>query len=89
MSRDPEDPAHVCGDGVVIDDAPPSEGRVAVENADNGFLGNRGHVLVTWSGFSDVETEVTLLPDDVTLNFSVALGKRLRLFYLSLKYEQD
>jgi hypothetical protein len=68
-------PVQVCGDGVVIDDEPPSPGTVAIDNAVNGFLGNRGHVLVTWSGFSDVEREVSYLPDDVTVSYSVALGR--------------
>lgn len=68
--------AQVCGDGVVIDDDPPARGTVTIDNAVNSFLSNRGHMLVTWSGFSDVETEVTYLPDDATLNYTVALGKR-------------
>lgn len=66
----------VCGDGVVVDDSPPVKGSVAVGNADGGFLADRGHVLVTWSGFSDVEMEVSSLPDDVTFNYSVGLGMK-------------
>lgn len=66
----------VCGDGVVIDDSPPVKGSVAIGNADGGFLADRGHVLVTWSGFSDVETEASFLPGDITFNYSVALGKK-------------
>jgi hypothetical protein len=81
-SRPLEGVVQVCGDGVVIDDTPPSEGMVAIDNADNGFLDYRGHVLVTWSGFSDVETEVTYLPDDVTLNYSVALGEHIQQGFL-------
>ncbi|XP_070204014.1 uncharacterized protein [Littorina saxatilis] len=64
----------LCGDGVVIDDTPPVKGSVTIDNANAGFLANGERVLVTWSGFADVETEVSVLPDDVTLNFSVALG---------------
>jgi hypothetical protein len=69
------EPVQVCGDGVVIDDDAPSPGTVAIDNAVSGFLGNRGHALVTWSGFSDVEREVTDLPDDVTVSYTVALGR--------------
>lgn len=65
----------VCGDGVVIDDSSPVAGTVSVGNAAGGYLADYGHVMVTWSGFSDVETIARgLLPDDVTLNYSVSLG---------------
>ena len=69
----------ICGDGVVIDDDPPVEGSVAIDSADSGYLGSGHRVLVTWSGFSDVETKVRYLPDVVTFNYSVALGKLLWL----------
>ncbi|KAK7496778.1 hypothetical protein BaRGS_00011987, partial [Batillaria attramentaria] len=62
----------VCGDGVVIDDSPPEGGTVIIGNANNGYVVD--NVVVTWSGFSDVETRVSYLPDEVTLNYSVALG---------------
>ncbi|KAK7493739.1 hypothetical protein BaRGS_00015068, partial [Batillaria attramentaria] len=64
----------VCGDGVVIDDTPPATGSVTISNAHSGFLADGGHVLVTWTGFSDVETAVTNLPDESTVKYSVALG---------------
>ena len=66
----------VCGDGVAIDDTPPTKGSVVICNANGGFLADGDHVLVTWSGFADVETDVTFLPDDVTFHYSVALGKK-------------
>ncbi|KAL8573303.1 hypothetical protein ACOMHN_032765 [Nucella lapillus] len=65
---------YVCGDGVVIDDVPPVKGSVAIGNADSGYLAGSSHVMVTWSGFSDVETDIAILGDSVTLNYSVALG---------------
>ncbi|KAK7493722.1 hypothetical protein BaRGS_00015051, partial [Batillaria attramentaria] len=64
----------VCGDGVVIDDAPPVGGSVAISNFGSGYLADMGHVQVTWQGFSDVETMATNIPDIVTLKYSVALG---------------
>ncbi|KAK7496776.1 hypothetical protein BaRGS_00011985 [Batillaria attramentaria] len=62
----------LCGDGVVIDDSPPEGGTVVIGNANNGYVVD--NVVVTWSGFSDVETRVSYVPDEVTLNYSVALG---------------
>lgn len=64
----------VCGNGVVIDDSSPVAGTVSIGNAANGYLADNGHVLVTWTGFSDVETKARHLPNDVTLNYSVSLG---------------
>ncbi|KAK7101794.1 hypothetical protein V1264_020121 [Littorina saxatilis] len=64
----------VCGDGVVIDDSPPVAGTAVIGNAVSAFLGGEHRVLVSWTGFSDVENQVSNLPDDVTINYSVALG---------------
>ena len=64
----------VCGDGVVIDDSSPVGGTVSISNAAFGYLADDGHVLVTWTGFSVVETTAHHLPYDVTLNYSVSLG---------------
>nr|KAG5707970.1 hypothetical protein BaRGS_025108 [Batillaria attramentaria] len=64
----------VCGNGFVVDDDPPLPGTVVISNANSGYLAYRGRVLVTWSGFSDVEKDVTDLPFQTTLNYSVALG---------------
>jgi hypothetical protein len=70
----------VCGDGVVIDDESPVGGTVTIRNADSGFLANHETVTVTWSGFSDVENDVTTnLLDDTTMSFSVALGGTILL----------
>ncbi|KAK7483107.1 hypothetical protein BaRGS_00025675, partial [Batillaria attramentaria] len=69
------EPSDVCGDGVVIDDASPAVGSVTIVNAQSGFLADNSHVVVTWAGFSDVETRVSYLPQDVTLNYSVALAE--------------
>lgn len=65
----------VCGDGFVIDDVPPIRGSVAIGNSEEGFVADEGHLFITWTGFSDVEKDVTKLPDYVTMNFSVALGE--------------
>ena len=73
MSGEPSE--HVCGDGVVIDDSPPVKGSVSIADSLNGYLADGGHVTVMWSGFSDVEAQVHSVPDDITLNYSVALGK--------------
>ena len=66
---------HVCGDGVVIDDDPPVQGTVSIANVNDGFLAGEGHVLVTWSDFTDVEAAMIVPAGDVTVNYSVALGK--------------
>ena len=68
---------HACGDGVVIDDSPPVKGSVSIVGSDSGYLADGGHLTVTWSGFSDVETQVGFLPDETTLTYFVALGKLL------------
>lgn len=65
----------VCGDGFVVDDDPPVGGTVAITNADSGYLADGGRIMVTWEGFSDVERDVTHLPDNTTLTYSVALGQ--------------
>ena len=65
----------VCGNGVTIDDTPPVAGTVAIHGTtQSGYLGNKDHVMVTWSGFSGggedgSQTAVSLL------NYSVALGE--------------
>ncbi|XP_070207962.1 uncharacterized protein [Littorina saxatilis] len=64
----------LCGDGVAIDDTSPERGLVVIDNANNGYLGDGSHLLVTWSGFWDIEVDVPSLPDDITVNYSVALG---------------
>ncbi|KAK7496758.1 hypothetical protein BaRGS_00011967, partial [Batillaria attramentaria] len=62
----------VCGDGVVIDDTPPVGGSVTIGNAQSGYLADNSHVMVMWTGFSDVEKNI---PEaEITLNYSVALG---------------
>ena len=73
-----------CGDGVVVDDSPPVQGSVSIVGSDSGYLADGGHLTVTWSGFSDVETQVHSLPDDITLTYSVALGK-FQVFFSSHK----
>ncbi|KAK7493733.1 hypothetical protein BaRGS_00015062 [Batillaria attramentaria] len=64
----------LCGNGIVVDDFPPVRGSVSIGNAGDGYLADNSHVQVTWQGFSDVETKVAHLPDEIALNFSVALG---------------
>ena len=67
-----------CGDGFVVDDELPVAGTVTITGADSGYLADGGRVMVTWEGFSDVEKDVTHLPDNVTLTYSVALGQWFR-----------
>ena len=66
--------SEVCGDGVAIDDTPPVPGTVAISNAQSGYLGNVGHVMVTWTGFSDGWLHGTPSGGHF-LNYSVALGE--------------
>lgn len=67
-----------CGDGFVVDDELPVAGTVTITGADSGYLADGGRVMVTWEGFSDVEKDVTHLPDNATLTYSVALGQWFR-----------
>ncbi|KAK7473968.1 hypothetical protein BaRGS_00034797 [Batillaria attramentaria] len=53
--------SRVCGDGVVIDDTAPIKGTVVIHNTDTGYVADKGHLLVTWHGFSDIETDVPVL----------------------------
>ena len=67
-----------CGNGFVVDDELPVAGTVTITGADSGYLADGGRVMVTWEGFSDVEKDVTHLPDNATLTYSVALGQWFR-----------
>lgn len=73
--------SEVCGDGVAIDDTPPVPGTVAISNAQSGYLGNEGHVIVTWTGFSDGWLHGTPFGGHF-LNYSVALGEPSFLMHL-------
>ncbi|XP_071092662.1 uncharacterized protein [Haliotis cracherodii] len=62
-----------CGDGVIIDDLPPTKGEVHVINQQNGFL-TEGDVLeIAWSGFSDHELYFKDTDSGIA-HFSYAIG---------------
>ena len=61
---------HLCGDGFLVDDDPPTPGTVVIRDDYDGYLTD-GYVVAEWSGFHDVSA-----PYDVgALNYWVALGE--------------
>ncbi|XP_046569939.1 uncharacterized protein LOC124278266 [Haliotis rubra] len=62
-----------CGDGVIIDNLPPTKGEVLVVNQQNGFLTEEDVLVIAWSGFSDHESFFKDTDSGIT-HFSYAVG---------------
>ncbi|XP_067670393.1 uncharacterized protein [Haliotis asinina] len=62
-----------CGDGVIIDNVPPTKGEVLVLNQQNGFLTEEDVLVIAWSGFTDHETFFQDTDSGIT-HFTYAIG---------------
>ncbi|KAL3857349.1 hypothetical protein ACJMK2_012025 [Sinanodonta woodiana] len=43
----------ICSNGVFVDESPPSDGRVHIENQENGYLRGNRDIAISWSMFTD------------------------------------
>ncbi|KAK3589130.1 hypothetical protein CHS0354_017096 [Potamilus streckersoni] len=43
----------ICSNGVFVDESPPSDGKVRIENQDNGYLRGNSDIAISWSMFTD------------------------------------
>jgi hypothetical protein len=68
----------ICGNGFVIDNAPPTPGKVEILNSHDKYITDDEELEIDWHGFSDLERQIKGIENGIA-RYEYCIGKHLRL----------